>query len=337
MRMKLKERQRMKLNLNGSHDVREWRQRTSAILFVKSGGSKPPPQTVMEPFKLTTYNVHGFPWTAPPIHDIVAWIVSHSDIVALQEIWCQHAEWSAAFAAHGWTFARPAREAHIAAVFGSGLATAWRSSRWQLTDSRFYPYLDATGLDHLVAKGWFRVELQQRTAATPSLRLINTHMQADYDVFSREFRHITEDIRRRQVAQMLAVERALPPMPTLVTGDMNTDNCWFPGGWLLPAHMTAPPITFPSTAESLDHCTALGSAAWTVEEFSVSHIDLSDHYPVVWLLRLRSPTTSSQPRSLSVLAGSGARTHVVSEAATLVGAPAASLPQYPPRRSPSYE
>lgn len=240
----------------------------------------------MEPFKLTTYNVHCFPWTTPAIRDIVTWVVSNSDIVSLQEIWCRHAEWSAAFAAHGWTFARPARENHIAAVFGSGLATAWRAAAWQLTDSRFYPFLDSSGLDQLVAKGWFRVELQSTTAPTDTLRLINTHMQSDYDVYGRELRHITEAIRRQQVAQLFAVEsRTLPPMPTLVMGDMNTDNCWFPGGW-----MTAPAVTFPSSAESLDHCTALGPTGWTVEGFRVSSIDLSDHYPVSWILRPHTVT-----------------------------------------------
>lgn len=270
--------------------------------------------------RLTTYNVHCFPWTAPAIRDIVAWIVSHSDIVALQEIWCRHAEWSAAFAAHGWTFARPARENHIAAVFGSGLAVAWHSHQWRLTDSRFYPFLDSSGMDMLVIKGWFRVELQSITVPTDTLRLINTHMQSDYDVYGRELRHLTEAIRSRQVAQLLAVERvALPSMPTLVMGDMNTDNCWFPSGWLLPSHMSVPAITFPSSAESLDHCTALDSSSWIVEDFTVESIQLSDHYPVSWLLSVQqAPTTSSQCQPQSAKA------------------PAASLSQYPHHRSPSH-
>lgn len=269
--------------------------------------------------KLVTYNVHCFPWISPDIRSIVAWVVNHGDIVALQEVWCRHAEWSAAFAAHGWTFARPARENHIAAIFGSGLAVAWRSPAWRLTDSRFYPFVDAAGLDRLVIKGWFRVELQSTTTPTNTLRLINTHMQADYDIYSRELRHVTEAIRRRQVVQLMTAERrTLPSMPTLVVGDMNTDNCWFPDGWLLPPHMTAPAITFPSSAESLDHCTALGSvAAWTVEDFHVSPLTLSDHYPVAWCLRLLSPTSSQCLPQSAV-------------------APAASLFQCPPRRSPSH-
>jgi endonuclease/exonuclease/phosphatase family metal-dependent hydrolase len=244
----------------------------------------------MDPFTLTTYNVHCFPWTSPAIHDIVAWIVMHSgtDLAALQEVWCRHDEWSTAFAAYGWTFARPAREAHIATLFGSGLVVAWPAAKWRLTDSRFYPFLEASGLDTLVSKGWFRVELQQVSTGAP-LRLINTHMQSDYDLVGFKFRHITDIIRRRQVAQLIAVESAAR-LPTLVTGDMNTDNCWFPGKWLLRAGQTKPAITFPSTAECLDHCSALGPTAdaWKVEGFHVSHIDMSDHYPVSWLLRTRS-------------------------------------------------
>ena len=250
----------------------------------------------MDPFTLTTYNVHCFPWTSPAIRDIVAWIVLHSgtDIVTLQEIWCRHDEWSAAFAAHGWTFARPARESHIATLFGSGLATAWSSTKWRLTDSRFYPFLESIGLDQLTAKGWFRTDLQQSTGA--HMRLINTHMQADYDIYGGELRHVTEAIRRRQVIQLLAVENTTH-LPTLVVGDMNTDNCWFPTGWLLDLGQTKPVTTFPSTIESLDHCTALGPFAnrWAVEGFHVSHLDLSDHYPVSWLLSTSSRASARGP------------------------------------------
>ena len=245
----------------------------------------------MDPFTLTTYNVHCFPWTTPAIHNIVTWIVNHSstDIVALQEIWCRHDEWSAAFAAHGWTFARPAREAHIASLFGSGLATAWPAAKWRLLDSRFYPFLEASGLDILVSKGWFRVELQQVTTSN-SIRLINTHMQADYDIYGGNLRHITETIRKHQVAQLIDVEQTTS-LPILVTGDMNTGNCWFLGAWLRCPTQKEPAITFPSTAECLDHCTALGPTAdaWIVEGFHVSNIDMSDHYPVSWLLR-HTPT-----------------------------------------------
>lgn len=248
----------------------------------------------MDTFTLTTYNVHCFPWTAPAIHDIVTWIITHSatDLAVLQEIWCRHDEWSAAFAAHGWTFVRPAREAHIATVFGSGLATAWPTTKWRLLDSRFYPFLESSGLDILVSKGWFRVELQQVRTGAP-LRLINTHMQSDYDFFGREFRHVTEVSRRRQVTQILEIERRISPqIPTLIAGDMNTENCWFSGEWLLDPKQKKPTITFPSLAECLDHCAALGSTAdaWIVEGFHVSRIDLSDHYPVSW--RLRFPISS---------------------------------------------
>lgn len=258
----------------------------------------------MDPFTLTTYNIHCFPWTNPAIKDIVAWIIQHSgtDIAALQEVWHRHDEWAAAFAAHGWSVAHPAREGHIATIFGSGLMVAWSTRKWRLTDSRFYPFLEATGTDQLAAKGWFRTEFQQiRTRAR--LRLINTHMQSDYDVWSRPLRPITETVRRIQVAQLLEVEtRTQPELPTLVVGDMNTDQCWFPGGWLLPPDHGPLGITFPSAAESLDHCTGLGTIGWIVKGVHISRLDLSDHYPVSWLLcpQLTSSRVSvSSPSQLS--------------------------------------
>jgi endonuclease/exonuclease/phosphatase family metal-dependent hydrolase len=244
----------------------------------------------MDPFTLTTYNVHCFPWTSSAIYNIVAWIVLHSatDIVVLQEIWCRHDEWSATFAVYGWTFIRPARENHIATLFGSGLATAWQTAKWRLVDTRFYPFLESSGLDTLVSKGWFCVELQQVSKGS-SMRLINTHMQSDYDFFGREFRHITDVSRRCQVEQIMAVEQRLSPhIPTLVVGDMNTDICLFPGRWLWTPKQKRPTITFPSNSECLDHCTAIGPTAdkWIVEGFHVSQLDLSDHYPVSWLLHM---------------------------------------------------
>ena len=140
----------------------------------------------------------------------------------------------------------------MASVFGSGLAVAWRSRDWQLSESRLYPYLQSSGIDMLVTKGWFHVELRQRRTQRP-LRILNTHMQADFDVAGEYFRYITEPIRIAQAQQLVAVERGLPSVPTLLLGDMNTEDCWFPGtvGWMRATHEH----TFPESGQILDHCT----------------------------------------------------------------------------------
>jgi endonuclease/exonuclease/phosphatase family metal-dependent hydrolase len=243
----------------------------------------------MDPFRLVSYNVRGFPWCDPPIKEIVAWLTKNSDIVALQEVWCKHAVWSAAFAAAGWVFLRPAREAHIAGLFGSGLAFAWPAAAWTLVDARQYPYLHATGLDQLAAKGWFRVELR-RPGSAQSLRLINTHAQSDYDLFGDDFHEITEAVRMKQARQLASVEHKEPA--ALVVGDFNTDTCWIPGCQFLGASLTALPYTFPPSAQHLDHLASWAPDAWRVLEHTVfERIAWSDHVPVRWTVSTASRLT----------------------------------------------
>jgi hypothetical protein len=236
--------------------------------------------------RVASYNVRCFPWFSPPIHNIVGWIVKHCTVVGLQEIWCRHGAWAAAFAAHGWTFLRPPRESHIAGMFGSGLAFAWRSDAWALNDSRFYPYLSAVGFDALVAKGWFRVELRDVRTAN-SVRIINTHMQADYEICDELWRPIAEPVRMAQASQLAETEsrvQAYSPMPTLIMGDMNTEMCWFPNCRWMTAHCGP---TFERTSQVLDHCAVREGDSWRLVEHRVGREcgDWSDHWPVVWRFR----------------------------------------------------
>lgn len=257
----------------------------------------------MDPFRLVSYNVRGFPWCDPPIKEIVAWLTKASDIVALQEVWCRQTAWSAAFAAAGWVFLCPAREGHIAGLFGSGLAFAWPAAAWTLVDARQYPYLDATGLDQLAAKGWFRVELR-RAGDTKTVRLINTHAQSDYELFSEELRDRTEAVRMRQARQLATVERHLrPSVPTLVVGDFNTDTCWIPGCQFLGTPLALLPHTFPPSAQHLDHLTSWTPAAWRILAHTVhTGIIWSDHCPVTWTLQSVSPEASTKSSGASELA-----------------------------------
>ncbi len=237
---------------------------------------------------IATYNIHGFPWIRTPIRDIVRWIISHVDIVALQEVWTRHAEWSAAFAVHGWYFLRPPRESHLLGIFGSGLAFAWKTSLWSHSDARFYPFLSSMGLDSLVTKGWFAVQLRHGPTDTP-LRLLNTHMQADYDVSPDLWLPQTEAVRMAQCQQLYTTEERMHPItacPTFVIGDLNTEECWFPRStWLTPNS-----VTFPSTQQSLDHCVDLfptSANGITLRDHQVhTRVAHSDHFPVSWTFHI---------------------------------------------------
>lgn len=232
--------------------------------------------------RLASYNVRCFPWplSNTDIVAIVSWLCDHTDVAALQEVWCRFPEWTAAFLARGWTFLRPTREGHIASALGSGLAVAFRTGDWTVADSRLYPFLSAVGLDALVTKGWFRVELRSATSGKP-FRLINTHMQSDYDLCDELWRPISEPVRMAQALQLATVERRLPAIPTLLLGDWNTEDCWLPGGrWLSISKSRSP--TFPSTGQVLDHCATWSDQPWVLKDHRVYRIGFSDHWPVVW-------------------------------------------------------
>jgi endonuclease/exonuclease/phosphatase family metal-dependent hydrolase len=235
----------------------------------------------MDPFRILCYNVCNFPWHRTPIQEMVAWMTANADIVALQEAWCRHSTWAAAFAAAGWTFQRPPREHHICGIFGSGLAIAWRTDSWTpVGDARFYPYLAAVGLDQLATKGWLRVDLQQRrTGAT--FRLINTHMQADYEIGDELWQHIVDPIRMAQARELARVEQRTPGPPTLVVGDFNAQECWIPNARFLNP-CTVP--TFPAEGKFLDHV-ATWHPGWCLLEHEVATgRTWSDHLAIRWTL-----------------------------------------------------
>jgi endonuclease/exonuclease/phosphatase family metal-dependent hydrolase len=226
---------------------------------------------------LISYNVNAFPWVlpAPPIKDIVAWIVRTCSLTALQEVWANHAAWSAAFAAHGWVFLRPAREQHFASVFGSGLAFAWNPTRFSLQDARFYPFLATSGLDIMLVRGWFQAELMN--SAGQSIRIVNTHLQADLDIIESFTKRFSDVARKQQARQLMACLEKQEQKPTLIVGDMNTEQSLF-GSY---PYLGSDTVTYPATGRVFDRCVGIGP--WTLKSHRVfDDKDWSDHYPVLW-------------------------------------------------------
>lgn len=218
-------------------------------------------------------------------------MTANSDIVALQEVWCRHSAWAAAFSAAGWIFQRPPRENQIVGLFGSGLAVAWNPTQWIATDVRFYPFLSAVGLDQLATKGWLHLDLRQQRTGIP-LRLLNTHMQSDYEICDELWQHISEPIRMAQAHELFLAEHRLPPAPTLIVGDFNTASCWIPGVRFLNPQ-TIP--TFPASGKFLDHI-ATPSKHWQLLAHEVAATRTwSDHLPVRWTVAWNPSCGSFSP------------------------------------------
>jgi len=230
---------------------------------------------------LLTYNVNAFPWplSPSPIKDIVTWIVRTCKVAALQEVWANHAAWSAAFAAHGWVFLRPAREQHFASLFGSGLAFAWCPKHFSLQEARFYPFLEHSGLDIMLVRGWFQAELVDSVGR--SVRIVNTHLQADLDVLETFTKRYSDIVRKQQARQLLLClqKQKQKQKPTLIVGDMNTEQELF-DPYL---YLGSKDVTYPATGRAFDRCLFLGSAPWLLKSHHVfNDKDWSDHYPVLW-------------------------------------------------------
>jgi hypothetical protein len=104
-------------------------------------------------------------------------------------------------------------------------------------------------------------------------------MQSDYEFFDELWRPIAEPVRMAQAVQLAETERRLPPIPTLLLGDWNTEMCWLPEGRWLTKHSGA---TFAATNQVLDHCATWTDQPWVLKDHRVYRIEFSDHWPVIW-------------------------------------------------------
>jgi len=232
--------------------------------------------------RLISYNMNGFPWIHTHIKEVVQWIVSTGNMVALQEIWTNHAQWTAAFAVHGWIFLRPARENHFASLYGSGLAFAWPNGRWILHDARHYPFLDCCMFEVFVIKGWLQLELSD-IYTKKQFRLINTHMHSDIDTIEHLTHPYVHNIRVKQAKQLLTTTMNQIQLPTLIVGDLNSETCHFSPYRFLQRDLTP---TYPELSRILDHCASLPDHGWIMKEHRVIKKDWSDHHPVMWSLTM---------------------------------------------------
>lgn len=246
--------------------------------------------SIMEPIRILCYNVCGFPWnhhSHEQIQEIVQWMIKTADVIAFQEVWSNQSEWGTCFAKENWLFDYPPRENHFASVFGSGLAVAWNPMKWSVTGIRFFPFVSAVGLDQFAMKGWMRVNLVEKSSGV-KIRLLNTHMQSDYEVFDDVWQHISNPVREQQSRELANIEQKyLKEIPILIVGDFNTRECLIPH-----AHFLNPQTipTFPESAKFLDHIATWNTTDRTIWKLESHEVFVekkwSDHYPIRWILTL---------------------------------------------------
>jgi endonuclease/exonuclease/phosphatase family metal-dependent hydrolase len=137
-------------------------------------------------------------------------------------------------------------------VLPSGLLVAVLDREYKVRSDCFCSYLDYHNVECLSNKGFYVVRLYHK-ASKRALTIVNTHTQSDTEVSWWFGKKRIQDIRRKQIQQLL--DFITDPVPALVIGDLNCEHSPHPHLRFLSLHSSAPlrKRTFYSTGEDLDH------------------------------------------------------------------------------------
>lgn len=252
--------------------------------------------------RILTYNIHGLPWIRHYSPEIVAWIGTvKPSIVCLQEVFMDSTRqyFREQLTRIGYTVVLP-RDSGVA-MFPSGLLTAFLDSEYSLRTDCFYPFLNYYNVEVFANKGFHMLDLVQKSDRK-RITILNTHTQATTEV-SWLFGNTRVDRARSEQMQQIVQCTAHIKVPILLVGDLNCERS--PHPYIRFLHMPAlKKHTFPSTGEDLDHIGwfplqyAMKDCGFCdiekhgpiTESCEIVPLRFSDHYPVVYTVRIPQPT-----------------------------------------------
>lgn len=236
------------------------------------------------PLGLLTYNIRGLPWISCPIEAIFLWITWKVDcqICCLQEVFGKglREKILALSKSHNWIPIFPDQEPtsfgkrFLRFATPSGLCILVRPSIQILNIFPFVPFLSQSGLDRVVNKGFFAINIRFKGHI---LTILNTHFQSDFTEFPC-FRIPYPAIRDLQESQLFHFVRQFQ-LPILV-GDFNKNRFFF-----FDRFDPSDTITFPTTGEHLDHLLIPRSISTHFLSKKTTYFSdtlLSDHVPVLF-------------------------------------------------------
>ncbi len=156
----------------------------------------------------------------------------------------------------------------------SGLCILVKSSIRVRKPPVFTPFVCAGGVDALVTKGIFALEIE---LDEKKIDIVNTHFQSDFTEFPC-CRFSYPEVRQHQEQQLAAFVRYL--RCPIICGDFNQDSFLY-----FTSLDTEKHITFPETGEHLDHLLVLNSKPTPFQETKITYFDsvpLSDHIPILF-------------------------------------------------------
>jgi len=232
---------------------------------------------------ILTYNINGLPWTPDNTSPIANWCgTCTADILCFQEVFTTHRQQTLRqlLESYGYHVYFPLDK--IGSVVPSGLCTAIRTaSAWSVVSTRFTPFLHYQFWDSFANKGFFSICLRHTTGKI--IRILNTHMQSNWELPYLAGTIYTDPIRTEQLEEMVKEYGTSPPL-TLIVGDLNQEGLIHPRVTNLCCGRHSPVITFPSTRTNVDHVAWLTGTGVCPRLQSIhigSDVHWSDHSPVL--------------------------------------------------------
>ena len=233
---------------------------------------------------LLTYNIHGLPWNHINVQEIADWIfiLAKPKVICLQEVFSKkHRDYFVNYAEYqGYTAVYPRDTTCIPRMeCGSGLLILLHPSVTFLSEPVFEPFQNVNGVDRLVSKGYFKVNLRH---GLHDFQLFNTHMQSDVTEFWCY--RLNYNLARSEQEKELFLAASKEDHP-LVIGDMNMSE--------FECFEKLDPIfhvTFPGTDEHLDHLLVLSRDSNKTEHIETiyhENVPWSDHVPVIYTVRFQ--------------------------------------------------
>jgi len=232
---------------------------------------------------ILTYNIHGLPWSVDNTLPIARWSGGEgTNLLCFQEVFTESRQTTLKriLEEHDYTVYFP--NDAIESVVPSGLCIALQNkSLWKMITLRFTPFFNYSYWDTFANKGFFSICLQHKDGL--QIRILNTHMQSDWELPYYSGTYYTNRIRTLQLEEMVK-EYGTSKTLTLIVGDLNQAGLMHPRVKNICCKEGDAITTFPSTGHNVDHVACIIGTGLTPVLKNIhigNEVSWSDHSPLV--------------------------------------------------------
>ena len=244
---------------------------------------------------ILTYNIHGLPWSPDNTLPIARWSgQSGCELLCFQEVFTETRQNTLKRVLEEYDYKIYFPNDKIGTVLPSGLCIAISSSsNWKVRSTRFIPFFQYSYWDTHANKGFFSISLEHKTGNM--IRILNTHMQSDWELPYCAGTYYTNRIRTQQLEQMVK-EYGTSTTLTFVVGDLNQGELIHPRVKNICCKQNDAITTFPSTGDNVDHIAYIigtGSLPILKSIHIGNEVPWSDHSPLMCKLHIYSAAAAA--------------------------------------------